>query len=109
MQLKNLNLADIKKHFSGSLLLPILIKIFVATGSLRNKGSIRLSHQEIKLLQDTSLNGKFEPAWALMTCLGTLFPEIENIRNADKFKQATGLVISVTKNKFFTEIKINTC
>ena len=108
-QVKKLNLIDIKKQFSSSSLLPILIRIFVATSSLRKKAVIRLSQQEITLLKEAGQNGKFEPSWALMTCFGTLFPETEIFRSVDKFKQATGLVISVIENKYLTEIKINTC
>lgn len=103
------SIAAIKDKFKNSKLLPILVKIFVATNGLREKSSVRLSGEEKILLINECKNKGFEPAWSLMTCLGTLFPDVDEILARDKFKKATGLEISVIINQFFALIKINTC
>lgn len=96
-----INLGILREKFAHSKLLPILIRIYSRTNGLTTTNNINLSRDETSILLDVCdleefLN--FDPAQALMTCLGTFFPQSDSIVSntaMHKFKRHTKLEISV--------------
>lgn len=97
-----ITLEKLKVKFAQSELLPILERIFNFTKGLTITVNINLSREETSVLLDACnlkefLN--FDPALALMTCLGMFFPQNNQASSNtafNKFKRHTGLEIVVT-------------